>query len=219
MTSNRARPTAAPGETPGAAVSVGVDGSLAVIGPEPGVSDESLASRAATGDRTAFASLVERYDGRIFRFAMLRVSNRDDATEVTQETFLRAWRSIGRFDPDRRFSTWVLSIAHRESIEVIRRRQRRRRDLDREAPVNEQGAGLELPDLWALARRVLDEASFEAVWLRYVEDRAPAEIAKVMGRTGVSVRVMLHRARARLGEAMASEGIVVEGFGEAEVES
>lgn len=191
--SAQARPTAAAGEMPVAAVA------------EP--SDESLARCAAAGDRSAFARLVGRYDRRVFRFAMMRVGSRDDAAEVTQETFLRAWGGIGRFDAGRRFSTWLLSIAHRESVNVIRRRVRSRRDQQPgRVEKNEVESAEDLPPVWSLAKRVLEGASYEAVWLRYAEDRSPAEIALVMGRTAVGVRVLLHRARVRLAAAAGDEG-------------
>lgn len=169
--------------------------------------DEALAERAAAGDRAAFALLVDRYQDRLYRFALVRVRTPDDAAEVAQETLCRAWRSIRRFDPSRRFSTWVLAIAHHESVGVIRERRRRARDAERERQVRSandagSGSGLDLPDAWGVARRVLSDDAFELVWLRYVEDRTPAEIARVVGRSAVSVRVALHRARSRLETAL-----------------
>ena len=57
--------------------------------------------------------------------------------------------------------------------------------------------------MWSVARRVLDDETFELVWLCYVEDRTPAQIARVVGVSGVAVRVRLHRARKRIAEACA----------------
>lgn len=176
----------------------------------PSPTDEALAERAAAGDRRAFGELVERYQDRVYRFALVRVRSRDDAADVAQETLCRAWRSIRRFDPSRRFSTWVLAIAHHEAIGVVRRRARAARDAERERQVraaNERVEPAELPDAWGVARRVLDDRAFELVWLRYAEDRTPAEIARVVGRSAVSVRVALHRARSRLESALRAGGI------------
>lgn len=168
-----------------------------------------LASRSAKGDRDAFAQLIDRYEGRIFRFALVRLRSPDDAADVAQEVFCRAWRSVGRFDPSRSFATWVLTIARHEIVEVARRRRRPARDAQRErerlATKHPAPTDPDLPDAWAVARRVLDERTFEVVWLRYAEDRSPAEIARITARTSVSVRVQLHRARRLLAEAMGQD--------------
>jgi len=172
--------------------------------------DERLAARAAAGDRDAFGRLIDRYQDRIYRFALVRLRCASDAADVTQETLCRAWRSIGRFDPARSFATWVLTIARREVIEVVRRRKRVERDAQRERERRgasgdgaRQDGAFELGEVWAMARRVLDEEAFELVWLCYAEDRTPAQIARVVGASSVAVRVRLHRARKRIAEACA----------------
>ena len=178
----------------------------AASGPGPGVAvcaptDAELAVRSASGDRSAFEVLVNRWQGRVFRFVLVRVRDEHDAAEVTQETLMRAFRSIGRYHSGRSFSTWLFAIAHRESVNVIRRRLRSARDAQRTIEPSDSD-GDELPDVWALARRVLDDKGFEAVWLRYVEDLEAGEIAVVMGRSAVGVRVLLHRARTKLASAL-----------------
>ncbi len=170
--------------------------------------DERLAARAAEGDRHAFGELVDRYQDRIYRFALVRLRCAPDAADVTQETMCRAWRSIRRFDTTRCFATWVLTIARREVIEVVRRRRRAERDAGRERERLNAGdppgqEAVALGEMWAIARRVLDDETFELIWLCYVEDRTPAQIARVVGASGVAVRVRLHRARKRIAEACA----------------
>lgn len=194
-----AHDAAAPGDEPGAAD----------CAPTPASpSDERLAERASAGDRAAFATLVERYDERLYRFALAHLRNPDDAAEVTQQTLLSAWRSIRSYDSRRRFVTWVLSIAHRECVNVIRHRARARRDAARQVELDNYRGNGGAPEtgVWALAHRLLDRVSYEALWLRYVEDRTPREVARIMGRTSVGVRVLLHRARLRLGEVLDAEG-------------
>lgn len=186
------RETAAPGREPGVAV--------CAAGERP---DEELALLAAQGDQAAFGTLVTRWERRVYRFVYVRLRCEHDAAEVTQESLLRAWRAMPRFKPSARFSTWLFAIAHREAVNVVRRRQRDRRDLahGRTTPDAVEHDEV-LPDIWQTARQVLDDASFEAVWLRYAEDLEPRQIARVTGKTPVGVRVCLHRARARLEEAL-----------------
>ncbi|MFT5423838.1 MAG: RNA polymerase sigma-70 factor (ECF subfamily) [Phycisphaerales bacterium] len=175
-------------------------GAGTVIG---GLGDEELARRSADGDRACFSELVSRYDERVFGLVLSRVRVRADAEEAAQETFLRAWRGIKTFDPERRFAAWIMTIAHRQAIDVIRRRTRDRERLaegrlgEGPVPIRE-----ETPSVWTAARRELKPDAYEALWLRYAEDCSPQEVARVMGKTGVWVRVTLHRSRARLAQVL-----------------
>jgi len=185
--------------------------------PLGGMSDERLASRAAEGNRDAFAELVRRYGDRVLGLTMSRLRMRADAEEAAQETFLRAWRGIKTFDSERRFSAWIMTIAHRQAVEVMRRRKRE--SDDRERRVSEARAKESGPEhapaptggggrVWAIARDVLKADAYEALWLRYAEGCSPQEVARVMGKTSVWVRVTLHRSRGRLAEALAIEGLM-----------
>ena len=172
-------------------------------------SDEQLAQLAAGGDRGAFGTLVVRWERRLYRFVFVRLCSEHDAAEVVQETLMRAWRAMPRFRPTAKFSTWLFSIAHRETINVIRRRQKDQKDLRREAPINddrEEAEGGLLAEVWEIARDILDTGVFEIVWLRYAEDMEPKQIARVTGKSAVGVRVSLHRARQRLAEAIGENG-------------
>lgn len=186
----------------------------------PPDTDEALALRAATGDRPAFAALVARYEHRLYRFALVRLRSDHDACEVAQETLLRAWRAAPAYRASAPYASWILSIAHHEIVNVTRRRKRDQRDRnppDRQTqpPRNaeppsasdvwdEAGSGPP-PDVWRAAREALEAHVFEIVWLRYAEDLEPREIARVTGRTPVGVRVILHRARARIAEALGAQ--------------
>ncbi|MEZ6242766.1 MAG: RNA polymerase sigma factor [Phycisphaerales bacterium] len=168
-------------------------------------SDETLASRARAGDRGAFGVLVERYGGRVRRYALARLRDGHDADEVAQETLLRAWRSILTYREGEAFGAWVMAIARREIVNVIRRRKKSARDRDPAERLHGRGGDDETSDdqvapgtIWETAREALGDDAFEAVWLRYVEDMEPGQIARVLGRSRVGVRVLLHRARRTL---------------------
>ncbi len=180
-----------------------------------GVSDEALAARARAGDRACFGMLVDRFEGRIFRLAMSRLRDRHDAEEVTQEALLRTWRSIRTYREGEPVAPWMLTIARREIINVVRRRQKSARDRDRQAPESaDAGERPEGESVWAMAREALSPEAYDALWLRYSEDLDPGQIARVMGKTRVGVRVMLHRARKTLSEiaaARAGDGLEMVG--------
>jgi len=97
--------------------------------------DEALVVLALDGDEGAFATLVRRYQRRLTAFLGQLVGDSELARELTQETFIRAWSALERFDSRYRFSTWLFRIAHNLGIDQLRRRKLRtvalyRRDAD-----------------------------------------------------------------------------------------
>jgi len=173
---------------------------------------EKLATRSAQGSHADFAELVRRYHDRVYNFLLKRTRNPDEAADLTQEAFVRAWQRIDRYDPRWQFSTWIFTIAVRLSVSRQRREKRKvcADDLDQTRSSNLPGAEdmlerretVELGrSLWELAEDVLSEDQYLAVWLRYAEGMAMADIAKVIGKSQVGVRVSLFRARAALAQA------------------
>src|SRR5688572_11814714 len=89
------------------------------------LSDESLVLRAQDGSMDAFEQMVARFEGRLFNFIARRLGSghrQTDAEDLTQETFLRAWRSVSEYRPHFRFSTWLFTIAARLVVDHQRHR-------------------------------------------------------------------------------------------------
>jgi RNA polymerase sigma-70 factor, ECF subfamily len=86
--------------------------------------DEELVLRCQMGDPTAFAELYQRYAARLTRFCLRRLHDRQEAEDVAQETFVRAWRSLPRFAGERRFYPWLTVIARNLCTDALRRRSR-----------------------------------------------------------------------------------------------
>jgi RNA polymerase sigma-70 factor (ECF subfamily) len=172
-------------------------------------SAEDLVRRARTGSSAAFGELVARYESVLFNFLLRRTSSAEDAEEIAQDAFVRAWQKIDSYDARWKFSTWLFTLARR--LAATRMRSSSSSDglssQGHEAlagvPVHAD-PGLDLTrteertNLWSIVDRVLDADQRSALWLRYAEDLTVAEIAEVLGRSSVSVRVMLFRARAKL---------------------
>ena len=97
-------------------------GSTAAAG-EPG--DRVLAVRARGGDRAAFAVLVQRYQRRLFALGLRYFRNDADADDLVQETFLRAWRALDRFDETRPFAPWLFRIGVHWALTQLETRKRR----------------------------------------------------------------------------------------------
>jgi RNA polymerase sigma-70 factor (ECF subfamily) len=170
---------------------------------------EDLVRRARTGSSAAFGKLVLRFESPVFNFLLRRGSSAEDAEELAQDTFVRAWRRLELYDPRYSFGTWLFALARR--LSATRRRASappiQGDDALGEVPVqSDPGRELarteERANLWSIVDRVLEDDPRSALWLRYAEDLSIPEIAKVLGRSQVSVRVMLYRARAKLGKAL-----------------
>lgn len=174
-------------------------------------SDEDLARQTQAGSLAAFEELVFRYERRIYAFVSQCCWNRADAREITQDAFVRAFRAIAQYDARRGFAAWIFTIARHKCIDHHRRIP----------PIADEPVP-ELPDpkdpaevlarredgqaLWALARRELPEAQFQALWLRYTEDMDVAEIAQVLRKSRVCVKVTLFRARQALARKIEAPG-------------
>jgi RNA polymerase sigma-70 factor (ECF subfamily) len=181
------------------------------VGPEVlrALSPEDLAERAAAGSVASYGELVTRFEVRVFNFLLRKMGSRADAEDLAQEAFVRAWERIASYDRRWRFSTWLFTIASRLAVSHYRRQRPvvTSGELDRaDAPVADSGTDPEADrklgaHLWALAAQTLGEEQHEALWLRYAEDMEIGEIAAVMGKTHVSVRVCLFRARQALAAA------------------
>lgn len=197
----------APHEDPGD-LAIGTD---SVNPPRPtlgGLDDVELALRSKSGSVEDFAELVRRYETPLFQFLRLRTGRREDAEELTQETLVRAWSKIDRYDPKHAFATWVYTIARRLAVSHLRRRGRRVAEVPTptDASLDERVGtalepGVELGELeereriWSFAVQVLNTEQSTALWLRYVEDLPAEEIGRILGRRSGAVRALLFRAR------------------------
>lgn len=175
-------------------------------------SEEQLIERAQRGDLAAFEALVEAYAVYVYNLALRIVRDPHEAENISQEGFIRAWRGLGRFRSQARFSTWLYQIVTRLCYDRLPRLKRELSALE----VSEAGAFL--PDgnptaeeglLSAEARAHL-HAAIDAlpagyrllVTLRYMQGLSYAEIAQVTGMPLGTVKTGIHRARHRLREAL-----------------
>ena len=166
-------------------------------------SDEELARQSQAGSLAAFEELVYRYEDRIYGFVANSCRNAADAREVTQDTFVRAFQAIGRFDCQRGFAAWLFTIARRKCIDHHRAAPSLADEPLPELPDDNDPAELlarqeERQGLWQMARRRLPEAQFQTLWLRFAEELSVAEIAQVLRKTQTHVKVLLFRARQAL---------------------
>jgi RNA polymerase sigma-70 factor (ECF subfamily) len=173
----------------------------------PTTDSEALAARAQAGCRESFGLLVERHQKGLYNFLLQRVRSPDDAEDLTQESFVRAWRRLSTYRDRWRFSTWLYAVARSAAADAARgRRERTQAELPEPSfdpdPAAELVAREEGQQLWRIAREALNEDQRSALWLCYAEERSAAEIGQVLGKSAIAVRVMLFRARAVLAQRL-----------------
>jgi RNA polymerase sigma-70 factor (ECF subfamily) len=172
--------------------------------------DAKLVERAQRGDSEAFGELVRRHSRYLFSVAYRVTGDESLAEDVVQDTFLKAWERIGRFDFRARFSTWIYRIAVNRGIDLMRRKQRHSEDpVPTEAGEEALGAS-EAPDPHRLAvsgelgRQALEllrsltpmeRASFV---LRHMEGHSIAEIGQVLGTRTSATKHAVFRAVRKL---------------------
>ena len=177
-------------------------------------SDAEIVEAVLTGQTEAYAALVRRYQRRLYGVARRMVRSHDDADDVAQEAFVRAYQSLHTFDVSRQFYTWLCRIAMNLAINLADRRRRRATDsLDehRESAGHEPVAAedsSERAEHAELARAVerslagLPDGMREVFILRAFDDLSYDEIAEVLGIPCGTVMSRLARARERLRERL-----------------
>lgn len=182
----------------------------------PTATDEELVQRAQRDDERAFGELVNRYETKVYSLALKMLRNPEDAEDVLQDTFLRAYRGIKAFQGNSTFSTWVYRITANSALMKLRKKQLPTVSIDdadeREAPINiADWAPGPVERLMTEETRVAMEDAIEALppefrqvfILRDVEELSNAEVAEVLDLSVAAVKSRLHRARLKVRNRLA----------------
>jgi len=169
-------------------------------------SDAQLVSRAKTGRLDAFEELVRRHRTGVYRVALRMLGSPDDAEDVAQDAFVRAWQALPRFRADSSFSTWLHRIVVNRCLN-IRRDSRQTEPLpqSKEDPSYQPERVVEARNQLAAAARAiasLDPAHRAAFVLREFEGFSYGEIAAILHVTVPAVKGRIHRTRLELVELM-----------------
>jgi RNA polymerase sigma-70 factor (ECF subfamily) len=176
--------------------------------------DLALLRRVADGDALAFRELTNLHLTMIVTYAARLLGNVADAEDVAQETFLRAWKKAGTYQPRARARTWLLAIAHNLAIDRLRRRKTRREESsgdedDAFGPSSQEPAGLLLRKRTAIeitrALDVLPERQKVAILLCHEQGLSLAEVAEVLGSSSEAIESLLARGRRTLRALLSAE--------------
>lgn len=170
------------------------------------IDEASLVRRAKEGDTRAFDELVGLYGRTVYNLALRMVGNREDARDLTQSTFLKAWRGLGSFETSRRFFSWLYRIALNESLSFLRNR-RGGEALDERAedpaptPEDDLRASERCDTVQAALMR-LSEGERQILVLHYYGQLSYAELSELLDVHEKTVKSRLFTARRALGEIL-----------------
>lgn len=181
--------------------------------------DLALVARAKAGDTAAFEQLVRQYDRQIYRTALHITQNREDAEDITQDVFFKAYQKLEQFQGNSKFSTWLVRIAVNESLMRLRRRKTSRtvsmdqdveteegaipRDFAEWRPNPEQSfSQSELGDILQKTIAGLPPGFRTVFTLRDIENLSTEETAEALGLSVPAVKSRLLRARLQLRERL-----------------
>lgn len=179
-------------------------------GEQTEVTAELLAERSKNGCLDSFEQLVARFESHVFNFLRRFTGDHHDAEDLTQVTFVKAYRNLHRYNSSYSFATWLFTIARRTGASHFRSTHRFEELPAGEESVQENPAtALECKDernsIWGLVR-TLKPKQAEALWLRYAEGFSIAETARIMRTNQIHVKVLLHRARCNLSKMLTVRG-------------
>ena len=176
------------------------------------MSEEQLIRRAQQGDNGAFEELLLLHQKKVYNLCLRMSANPDDALDLSQEAFLRAWRSLGQYQFEANFSTWLFRLTSNICIDFLRRKKRRQEtSLTESYDDSDEGAELSVPDAQpgpeqqamtnetkielARAMEQLSPEHREILQLRVIEDLQYEQIADILGVRVGTVKSRLARAR------------------------
>ena len=180
---------------------------------QTGLTDTEIINRVLKGDRQYFSELVTRYQNYVFTLVLRYMENREDAEEISQDVFVKTYRSLADFRGDSKFSTWLYTIARTTCITFLRKKKLETTSIDNEntllqlenkessfkANVVEQKSRTAMVNK---AIQLLSPDDAQIITLFYKAEQSLEEIGKILGMEPNTIKVKLHRARQRLKEKM-----------------
>ena len=170
--------------------------------------DQYLVERTLEGDTTAYGELVDRYQNFVFTIAVRILKVREEAEEVAQDSFIKAFDSLNSFRGDSKFSTWLYRIVYHKSLDRLKMNKRHRTyeiiEEITEDSLDHIENGLEFmlsEERSATIKRSIDrlpEDEAAIISLYYFEEQSVKEIAKVTDLTEDNIKIKLYRSRKKL---------------------
>jgi len=180
---------------------------------QTGPNDNATISRVLKGDQQAYAELVKQYQNFVFTICMRYTHSREDAEEIAQDIFVKAYRCLADFRGDSKFSTWLYTIVNTSCITFLRKKKLETKSLDDErvfAVADNMDGSMRANQVEQKSRiamvnqaiQLLSPDDAKIITLFYKGEQSLDEIGNILGIEPNTVKVKLHRARQRLKEKM-----------------
>lgn len=162
--------------------------------------------RAKAGNKEAFAGIVSDYRDMVFSIVMKIIENREDAEDITQEIFIKVYKTLGQFREDSEFSTWLYRIAYNTTMSELRKKKYTFTSIEdhltslNEPSDNENGeteTALKLQYLFKALKKLPADENF-ILTLHYMDEQSMEAIGKICNLSVANVKVKLHRIRKKL---------------------
>ncbi len=178
-----------------------------------GLSDNEIINQVLSGNQQAYASLVSRYQNYVFTLSLRMIKSREDAEEVAQDVFIKAYKYLPNFRWEAKFSTWLYTIVNNTCITHLRKKKPEIHSLDNEqvfarADTIDSGARADAVEQKSKQAMVNDAIALlnaddaQIITLFYKAEQSLEETAQVLGIETNAAKVRLHRARTRLKQKM-----------------
>ena len=162
--------------------------------------ERDLVQRAKQRDEEAFNRIYESYFDKVYRYLALKIGNRTEAEDLTQQVFLKVVRSINSFNwKGPPFSAWLFRIAHNQMVDYLRKEKKRlslplnESIVSRDDPQQTAETNLAIEQMLEATKR-LTEAQQEVISLRFSADLSTSEVARIMGRSEGAIKALQHSA-------------------------
>jgi len=177
--------------------------------------DQILINQIVEGDTNSFTILVDRYKDLVFTLAIRMLKNREEAEEVAQDTFIKAYKSLEKFKGDSKFSTWIYRVAYNTCLDRIKKNKKHLNNVEineftehQVVTIDNALDKMEVKEREEAMQRCIDtlpsEESF-LLTLYYFDDLSLDEISKIVGITANSIKVKLFRSRKKLASILKSQ--------------
>ena len=180
--------------------------------------DSDLINRAKSGDSKSYDKLLKKYKNSVYSLVLRMVRNSQEAEDLTQEAFIKAFNSLDSFNEEYAFSTWLYKIATNNCIDFFRKRKLQTYSLDKPIQYKDSEIQHEIPDpdlnpeksimaternkLIKEAINKLPEKYYRAIVLRHSEEKSYEEISEILGLPLGTVKARIFRAREMLNKAL-----------------
>lgn len=170
--------------------------------------DSYYIKKVLQGDMASYAILIEKHKSMAFTIALRLVKNREDAEEIAQDAFLKAYSSLAGFKSDAKFSTWLFKIVYNTALSRLRKKQLDSTSLENTGEVIYEGSSVvdgldslhikERKKIISEAVGRLKEEESIAITLFYLNENSIKEIEEITGYSNSNIKILLHRGRKKL---------------------